>query len=230
MLVSDPPPLEPEPKEGALVEVLWDALCVAEVLAREPVRSQDAGNWASHVLRAMHDAAQAIVYGKAAQAQRGELMGAASIEASEKFFRELAEIALAFRRTERHDHFAKFTKTKPYREALLHYMDKNKGMQIMESGPYNFTMQHFYGMAGLILSGTLLYPAIDQPEQDLAQKLHDGLGIDFLQRITSAEERVKRVLRIAGLPAKTIGNLLRGPQYTRDMRKRRAKKAAKSSF
>lgn len=275
-IVSDPPPLQPEPAEDDLVEVLSDAQQVAETLAHEPASAaKDIGMQVSYILRALHDAVQVIVYRKIIQAEEGPLqdarveedtlrqlqdakleaeenknaqnpeaneklaehirkMAAADrrvrqareLEAAEKFIRELADLTLTFKRNTQRN-LAPFTKSADYHKALLQYM--GQGMQFMETLRHDLTKPFFYDMAGVILSGKLRHPEIDQPQIELAQKLYDGLGVDFLQKFKSPEERAKKALRIAGLSPKDIGNLLRGSQYMRETRKRQAKRAAKKA-
>jgi hypothetical protein len=235
----------PDPREEDLVEALRDAYWIAETLAQAPVRSKVAGKHAAGVLRAMRTAAWVIVYGKSAEASGGRLQGvtsakatadeemspseaaetggAMSIEAAETLFANLAQVALAFAREEQRDEYAPHTESPAYREALFNFM------RAMEAYPHDLIMDHFYGMACVILTGTILYPKIDQPAQDLAQKLHDRLGVDFFRRNTSTDEKVKAALAIAGVPSKSAWNLLNGAQHKRTSRERGAKKAAKAT-
>ena len=127
---SDPPPALPEPEEADLVEVLRDACDVAQVLAREPGCSQKIGEWAACVLQAVHDATQAIVEGHVTQEGVYKRSRWPSVEASEDFIRDLAQLARTFTQNEQRQ-LVRHTKAKPYREALFRYM--SEGVQITES-------------------------------------------------------------------------------------------------
>lgn len=137
-----------------------------------------------------------------------------------KFILDLRDRSFELIRDSRDLYDSKYLKKHEFKEILLVAM----GGLDTDHDPPGWSPEGCVIVAHLVLTGSLLFPALAKREVDeLGAKLYSDLGHDFIVRVKEPIERAEKILRAAGIDRNSTRNLLYVPEAMQKSREPKKK-------